>query len=87
MRPLQEALRLGPAFFSVSDYEQYWTTRIYRGEAQSAALVLPSVGMTREAIVAYAGAVALIAANDVKPGMKVIKIDAHLPNETGHPLH
>jgi ABC-type phosphate transport system substrate-binding protein len=70
-----------------SDYEQYWTTKIFRGEAQSAPLVLPSVGMTREAILAYPGAIALVAANDVKPGMKVIKIDSRLPNESGYPLH
>ena len=70
-----------------SDYEQYWTTKIYRGEAQSAPVVLPSVGMTREAIVTYPGAIALIDANDVKPGMKVLKIDSHLPGESGYPLH
>ncbi len=70
-----------------SDYEQYWTTKIFRGEAQSAPLVLPSVGMIREAILAYPGAIALVAANDVKPGMKVIKIDSRLPNESGYPLH
>ena len=70
-----------------SDYDQYWTAKIYRGEAQYAPLVLPSVGMTREAIVTYAGAIALIDVNDVKPGMKVLKIDSHLPGEAGYPLH
>ena len=70
-----------------SEYDQYWTTKVYRGEAQSAPLVLPSVGMTREAIVTYAGGIALIEANDVKPGMKVLKIDSHLPGEGGYPLH
>jgi hypothetical protein len=70
-----------------TDYEQYWTTKIYRGEAQSAPIVLPSVGMTREAIVTYPGAIALIDANDVKRGMKVLKIDSRLPGEAGYPLH
>ena len=70
-----------------SDYEQYWTTKIYRGEARSAPAALPSVGMTREAIATYPGAIALIDANDVKPGMKVLKIDSHLPGEPGYPLH
>lgn len=69
------------------DYEQYWTAKIYRGEAQFPPVVLSSVGMTREAIVTYPGAIALIAANDVKPDMKVLKIDSRLPGESGYPLH
>jgi ABC-type phosphate transport system substrate-binding protein len=72
---------------SESDYEEYWTTKIYRGEAQSAPVVLPSVGMTREAIVTYPGAITLVTVSDVKPGMKVLKIDSHLPGEAGYPLH
>ena len=68
-------------------YEQYWTAKVYRGEAQFPPVVLPSVGMTREAIVTYPGAIALIEVNDVKPDMKVLKIDSHLPGEPGYPLH
>lgn len=70
-----------------TDYEQYWTAKVYRGEAQFPPVVLSSVGMTREAIVTYPGAIALIEANDIKPGMKVLKIDSHLPGEPGYPLH
>lgn len=70
-----------------TDYEQYWTAKVYRGEAQFPPVVLSSVGMTREAIVTYPGAIALIEAKDVKPDMKVLKIDSHLPGEPGYPLH
>lgn len=70
-----------------TDYEQYWTAKVYRGEAQFPPVVLSSGGMTREAIVTYPGAVALIEANAVKRGMKVLKIDSHLPGESGYPLH
>ena len=70
-----------------TDYEQYWTAKVYRGEAQFPPLVLSSVGMTREAIVTYPGAIALIESTDVKPDMKVLKIDSHRPGESGYPLH
>ena len=35
----------------------------------------------------FPGAIALIAADDVKPGLKVLKIDDKLPGQEGYPLH
>jgi hypothetical protein len=72
---------------SESDYKQYWTAQVLRGEAESEPAVVPSVGMQREAIIAFMGGISLIDAGEVKPGMKVIKIDSHLPGEPGYPLH
>lgn len=72
---------------SESDYKQYWTAQIYRGAAQAEPITLPSNGMQKEALVIYPGAIALMDAADLKPGMKVLKIDGRLPGEDGYPLH
>ncbi len=69
------------------DYNRYWTTMMYRGEAQSQPPALPSIGMVKEAMKAYPGAIALVDSRDVKAEMKVIKVDGHLPGEAGYRLH
>jgi ABC-type phosphate transport system substrate-binding protein len=63
------------------EYKQYWTAQVFRGEAQAEPVALPSNGMQREAVVAYPGAVALVELQDVKAGMKVLRIEGRLPGE------
>ena len=73
---------------SESAYKQYWTAQVFRGEAQSEPVAMPSSGMTKEAIVALPGAISLISVHDVKaPEMKVVKIDGALPGDAEYPLH
>lgn len=72
---------------SESEYKNYWAAKVFRGEIQSEPLALFSNGMQKEAIGAYPGAVALVSAQDVKPGMKVVKVDGHLPGEAGYPFY
>jgi ABC-type phosphate transport system substrate-binding protein len=69
------------------EYKQYWIEQVFRGEAQAQPVGLYSNGMQREAVVLYPGAVALVSVQDVKLGMKVIKIDGHMPNEQGYPFN
>ena len=69
-----------------SEYKHYWAAQVFRGEAQSEPIVLPSIGMQKEAITLYPGGITLVEAQDVKPGMKVIKINGQVPGETGYPL-
>lgn len=69
------------------EYKQYWIAQVFRGEAQTGPLILPSNGMQKEAIAAFPGGIALMNAPDVKPGMKVVRINGRLPGEPGYPLH
>lgn len=73
---------------SESEYKQYWTAQVIRGEADAEPLTVPSFGMEKEAVKLFPGAVALVDAHDVKPGMdmKIIKVEGHLPGEQGYPL-
>ena len=71
---------------SEGEYKQYWTAQVFRGEADAPPLIVPSVGMQKEAVMAFPGALSLVSAKDVKSGMKVIKVDGLLPGEPGYPL-
>jgi ABC-type phosphate transport system substrate-binding protein len=71
---------------SNEDFNRYWIAQIYRGEATGPVTVF-SNGMQKEAVMSIPGAIALIAADDVKPGMKVLRIDDKLPGQEGYPLH
>jgi hypothetical protein len=72
---------------SESEYKRYWTAQVFRGEADAEPLTVPSVGMQKEAMRLFPGAVSLVNARDVKPGMKVIKVDGLLPGAAGYALH
>jgi ABC-type phosphate transport system substrate-binding protein len=74
---------------SESEYKQYWTAQVVRGEADSEPPTLPSFGMVKEALKVFPGAIALVDIRDLKPGMeiKILKIDGHLPGEDGYPIH
>jgi hypothetical protein len=71
---------------SESEYKRYWAGQVYRGEAQAEPVGLFSNGMQREAIVLYPGAVALVNVQDIKLGMKVVKVNGHMPAEAGYPF-
>jgi hypothetical protein len=69
------------------EYKQYWTLQVFRGEARAEPSTLPSNGMQREALVVYPGGVALVSLQDVKPGMKVLRIEGRMPGEVGYALN
>ena len=72
---------------SESQYKQYWISRIMRAEATSPPAELYSSGMTKEGVSSIPGSIGCINASDVKPGVKVVRINGRLPGEAGYPLH
>lgn len=72
---------------SESEYKQYWSAQMFRGEAEAEPFTAPSFGMLLEATKVFPGAITLVGTHDVKPGMKVIKLDEHMPGEPGYELH
>lgn len=71
---------------SEDNYKSYWRSQIFRGEATGEPIAVPSNGMQREAIAVYPGGISLVESQDVKPGMKVILLDGHLPGDPDYPL-
>lgn len=72
---------------SEAEYRQHWTAQVLRGDSSNEPPSVPSVGMQKEALVVFRGAITLIDLSDVKPGMKILKVDGHLPGEPGYPVH
>lgn len=69
-----------------SEYKQYWVRKVYSGEVPREPLTLLSNGMQLEAIRAEKGGIALIDFQDIRQGVKVIKVDGRLPGTAGYPL-
>jgi len=69
-----------------SEYKQYWVKKIYSGEIQREPLAVFSNGMQLEGVRVEKGGIALIRVTDVRQGVKVLKIDGHLPGTSDYPL-
>jgi len=70
-----------------NEYKQYWVAQVFRGEADAEPMIVPSVGMQKEALKVFPGGISLVSFRDLKPEMKVLKVDNLLPGTPGYPLH
>jgi hypothetical protein len=72
---------------SEGEYKQYWIAQVFHGDAQVEPVALFSNGMQKEVLLAFPGAIALVVLQDVKPGMKIVKVEGRSPGEPGYPVH
>ncbi|MGA1987769.1 MAG: hypothetical protein ABSG72_16000 [Candidatus Sulfotelmatobacter sp.] len=84
---LERTVLLKLLAMSESEYKQYWTAQVFRGEADAEPLIVPSVGMQKEALKVFPGGISLVSVHDLRPDMKVLKVDNLLPGAAGYPLH
>jgi hypothetical protein len=70
-----------------AQFKQYWIAKIFRAEAASPPKIVYSNDMQLDLVAAIPGAIAFVDARNVRPGLKVLRIDGHLPGERGYPLH
>jgi ABC-type phosphate transport system substrate-binding protein len=77
------------AIYQMSEpqFKQYWIAKQFRAETATSPKNLKSNEATQQFVAATAGAVGFMAARDVRPGVKVLKIDGRLPGEKGYRLH
>ena len=71
---------------SEEEYTQYWVAKIFRAEVTSPPKIVYSNDMQYELVTAIPGAIAFVEARNVRPGVKVVRIDGKLPGEKGYPL-
>jgi hypothetical protein len=79
--PVSKLLKMKPQHF-----KEYWKSKVFRGEAQSEPTYVPSSGMAAQFSRDLRGAVTLLAARDLPPDAKVLKVDGKYPGEAGYPL-
>ena len=71
---------------SEAQFKRYWIAKIFRAESATAPKIVYSNDMANEIIAAIPGAIAFVDAHDVHPGIKVVRINGHLPSEPDYPL-
>ncbi len=69
-----------------AQFKQYWVAKIFRAEAASPPKIVYSNDMQYELVSAIPGAIAFVDARNVRPGLKVLRVDGHLPGEREYPL-
>jgi ABC-type phosphate transport system substrate-binding protein len=67
-------------------FKRFWIAKIFRAESATAPKIVYSNDMTNELVRAIPGAIAFVAARDVRSGLKVVRVDGHLPGQPGYPL-
>jgi len=68
-------------------YRQYWVAKVFRAEVTSGPRVVLSNDEAVSLVSVVDGAIAVVAAEDVPEGLKVVRIDGHLPGEPDYPLN
>ena len=71
---------------SETQFKRYWIAKIFRAEAGTAPKIVYSNDMANELVRAMPGAIAFVAAREARPGLKVVRVDGHLPGQPGYPL-
>jgi ABC-type phosphate transport system substrate-binding protein len=69
-----------------AQFKRYWIAKIFRAESAAAPKMVYSNDLVNELTAAMPGAIAFVDVRDVRPGVKVVRIDGHLPSDPGYPL-
>jgi len=71
---------------SEAQFKQYWVAKIFRAEASSPPKIVYSNDMQVELVSGIPGAIGFMDARNVRSGLKVLRVDGHLPGEADYPL-
>jgi ABC-type phosphate transport system substrate-binding protein len=71
---------------SEAQFKQYWVAKIFRAEAASPPKIVYSNDMQYELISGIPGAIGFMDARNVRSGLKVLRVDGHLPGDKEYPL-
>ena len=71
---------------SETQFKQYWVAKIFRAEVTSPPRIVYSNDMQYDLVAAIPGAIAFVDAKNTGPGLKVLRVDGHLPGDHDYPL-
>src|SRR4029077_5732807 len=69
-----------------AQFKQYWVAKIFRAEIASPPKIVYSNDLQADLVTAMPGAIAFVDARNVRSGLKVLRVDGHLPGERDYPL-
>ena len=85
--PEQDAMLKSIVQMNDGQFRQFWSAKVFRGEAPAEPLVVPSNGMAIEYVATHPGAIAFLRGRDTRSDLKVLKVDGILPGEDKYPIH
>src|SRR5260370_1393955 len=71
---------------SEAQFKQYWVAKIFRAEAAAPPRIVYSNDMQFELLTALPGAIAFVDSRNMRPGVKVLRVDGHVPGDKDYPL-
>ena len=71
---------------SESQFKQYWVAKIFRAEAATPPKIVYSNDVELQLVAAMPGSIAFVDTRNVRPGLKVLRIDGRLPGDRDYPL-
>ncbi|HKW64629.1 MAG TPA: hypothetical protein VJN89_18905 [Candidatus Acidoferrum sp.] len=69
-----------------SQFKQFWVAKIFRAEVAAPPKIVYSNDLQYELVTAMPGAIAFVDARNVRPGVKVVRVDGMLPGDRNYPL-
>src|SRR3989454_12646096 len=69
-----------------AQFKQYWVAKIFRAEAAAPPRIVYSNDMQFELLTALPGSIAFVDSRNMRAGVKVLRVDGHLPGEKDYPL-
>lgn len=70
-----------------AQFRQYWIAKVFRAETPVGPKIVYSSDMAIDLVAQIPGSITFVDASQIPKGLKVLKIDGHLPGEKGYPLH
>jgi len=71
---------------SEAQFKQYWVAKIFRAEAAAPPRIVYSNDMQYELLTALPGSIAFVDSRNMRAGVKILRVDGHLPGEKNYPL-
>ena len=70
-----------------AQFRQYWIGKVFRAETPVGPKIVYSSDMAIDLVAHIPGSISFVDATEIPKGLKVLKIDGHLPGEKGYSLH
>lgn len=71
---------------SEAQFQHHWINKLFSDGAQSNPKITGSPRMSASLVREIPGAIALVPANRIPPGVKILRIDGRRPGDAGYPL-
>lgn len=69
-----------------AQFKQYWVAKIFRAEVTAPPKIVYSNDLQYELVSAIPGAIAFVESRNVRPGVKVLRVDGLHPGDKDYPL-